>query len=47
VLENSNFGNLRSTYPELAGKSEANIVLTTHSQDHVVIIINGIKINPL
>jgi hypothetical protein len=47
VLENSNFGNLRSTYPELAGKSEANIVLTTHRQDDVVILINGIKINPL
>ncbi len=47
VLENSNFGNLRSTYPKLAGKSGANIVLTTHRQDHVVILINGIKINPL
>ena len=47
VLENSNFSNLRSTYPELAGKSEANIVLTTDRQDHVVILINGIEINPL
>ena len=47
VLENSNFRNLRSTYPELAGKSEANIVLTVDRQDHVVILINGIPINPL
>jgi len=47
VLENSNFGNLRGTYPELAGKSEANIVLTTDRKDHVVILINGIEINPM
>jgi len=47
VLENSNFSNLRITYPELAGKSEANIALTADRQDHVVILINGIKINPL
>jgi len=46
VLENSDFSNLRSTHPELAGKSEANIVLTTDEQDHVVILINGIEINP-
>jgi hypothetical protein len=47
VLENSNFGNLRSTYPELAGKSEASTVLTTDRRNHVVILINGIEINPL
>jgi hypothetical protein len=47
VLENSNFSNLRSTYPELSGKSEANIVLTTDRKDYVVILINGIEINPL
>jgi len=43
VLENSNFSNLRGMYPELAGKSEANVILTTHGQDHVVISINGIE----
>jgi len=47
VLGNSNFSHLRSTYPELSGKSEANIVLTTDGQNHVVILINGIQINPL
>ncbi|MGD2149641.1 MAG: hypothetical protein PVJ06_09120 [Desulfobacterales bacterium] len=47
VLENSNFSNLRSTYPELSGKSEANIVLTTDRHHHVVILINDIEINPL
>ncbi len=46
VLKNSNLSNLRSTYPELAGKSEANIVLTTDRQDQVVILINGLEINP-
>jgi len=46
VLENSNISNLRSKYPELAGKSEANIVLTTDRQDQVVILINGLEINP-
>jgi len=47
VLENSNFSNLRSTYPELVGKCEANIVLTIDKQDQVVILINGLEINPL
>jgi len=47
VLENSNFSKLRCTYPELAGKSEANIVLAADSQNHVVILINGLEINPL
>jgi len=46
VLENSNISNLRSKYPELAGKSEADIVLTTDRQDQVVILINGLEINP-
>jgi len=46
VLENSNISNLRSNYPELAGKSEADIVLTTDRQDQVVILINGLEINP-
>ncbi len=46
VLENSNISNSRSKYPELAGKSEANIVLTTGRQDQVVILINGLEINP-
>ena len=47
VLENSNLSNLRSKYPELSGNSEAVIVLTTDRQDHVVILINGVEINPL
>jgi len=47
VLENSNFSKLRYTYPKLAGKSEANIVLAADSQNHVVILINGLEINPL
>ena len=47
VLENSNFSHLRSTYPELAGNSDANIVLTADRQHQVVILINGIEINPL
>ena len=46
VLENSNISNLRSKYPELSGNSEANIVLTTDRQDQVVILINGLEINP-
>lgn len=45
VLENSDLNNLRNTYPELAGKSEANIILTTDRRDQVVILINGLKIN--
>jgi hypothetical protein len=46
VLENSNISNLRSKYPELSGNSEADIVLTTDRQDQVVILINGLEINP-
>ena len=46
VLENSNISNLRSKYPELSGNSEANIVITTDRQDQVVILINGLEINP-
>ena len=46
VLENSNISNLRSKYPELSGNSEADIVLTTDRQDQIVILINGLEINP-
>ncbi len=46
VLENSNISNLRSKYPELSGNSEADIVLTTDRQDKIVILINGLEINP-
>jgi hypothetical protein len=46
VLENSNISNLRSKYPDLSGNSEADIVLTTDRQDQVVILINGLEINP-
>ena len=46
VLENSNISDLRSKYPELSGNSEANIVITTDRQDQVVILINGLEINP-
>ena len=46
VLENSSISNLRSKYPELSGNSEADIVLTTDRQDQVIILINGLEINP-
>ena len=46
VLENSNISNLRGKYPELSGNSEADIVLTTDRKDQVVILINGLEINP-
>jgi hypothetical protein len=46
VLENSNISNLRSKYPELSGNSEADIVLSTGRQDQIVILINGLEINP-
>lgn len=46
VLENSNISNLRSKYPELSGNSEADIVLATDRQDQVIILINGLEINP-
>ena len=46
ILENSNISNLRSKYPELSGISDADILLTTDRQDQVVILINGLEINP-
>jgi hypothetical protein len=46
VLENSNISNLRSKYPELSGNSEADILLSTDRQDRIVILINGLEINP-
>ena len=46
VLENSNISNLRSKHPELSGNSEADIVLITDRKDQVVILINGLEINP-
>ena len=46
VLENSNISKLRSKYPELSGNSEADIALTADRQGQVVIIINGLEINP-
>jgi len=46
VLENSNISNLRSKYPELSGNSEADILLSTDRQDQIVILINGLEINP-
>ncbi len=46
VLEHSNISKLRSRYPDLSGNSEADIVLTTDRKDLVVILINGLEINP-
>ena len=46
VLENSNISKLRSKYPELSGNSEADIVMTADRPDQVVIIINGLEIDP-
>lgn len=46
VLENSTISNLRSKYPELSGNSEAYILLSTDRQDRIVILINGLEINP-
>ncbi len=46
VLENSNISNLRSKYSELSGNSEADIVLSIDRQDQIVILINGLEINP-
>ncbi len=46
-LEKSDFSYLRSTYPELAGHSDADVTLKTDGQDRIIILLDDKKIDIL
>ena len=46
MLENCDFGRLRSVYPELAGNVEIDIFLVLEKKDRITICCNGSTLDP-
>jgi plasmid maintenance system killer protein len=44
ALQTLDFGNLRSTYPELAGHCDDHAELSLNNQNQIIILINGKEI---